>query len=225
MDTGAAYLLGAGLLGLFGVLGYHAWQTRGAHRRLSANAAARGWTFSAGTAPVVYTLSGQLDGIAFSVESRRPAGLVGQNRGTAPTVTTVTLAAARIDGTVAATPVVPDAPGVALATALTGDLFARILLGQEAAVVNGLPDQTGAFAGGFPTSHRVFATDGDLARRVFGPELCDSLDAMGRSLGPTRPVVVIRTATQASVRVLDTVTDLDRIADLVRLAALVARGP
>lgn len=225
MDPGAAYLLGAGLLGLFGFLGYNAWQTSGNDRRLVAAASARGWSFTAGKPPVVYDLKGEVDGVPFAVVSRRPAGMVGQNRGNVPTVTMVTVPAPRIEGAAAALPVVPDTGGLAFAKALAGDMFARTLLGDEARAVRELSDVTEAFGGSFPSGYQISATTSGLALHIMGPDLRETLAALAEKRGQMRPVVLIRSATQASVRVLETVTDLDEIESLVQLALLLARKP
>jgi hypothetical protein len=51
------------------------------------------------------------------------------------------------------------------------------------------------------------------------------LAALAERRGKMRPIVLIRSATQASVRILETVTDLDEIESLVRLALFLARKP
>lgn len=225
MDPGAAFLLGAGLLGLFGFLGFHVWQTRARHRRLARSASVRGWSFTAGKPPLVYELKGEVSGLPFAAVSRRPAGMLGQNQGKAPTVTMITVPAPRMEGAVAALPAMPDTAGLAFAKAIVGEMFAQILLGDEARAVHELSDVTEAFEGNFPSGYQVSATTGDLALHLLGPELRQTLATLAASRGPMRPIVLIRSATQASVRVLETVTDLDEIEDLLQLAILLARKP
>ena len=225
MDQGAAYLLGAGLLCLFGFLGFHAWRTRDKNGRLAKSAKDRGWSFTAGKPPLVHEVTGAVAGVPFTAVSRRPAGMLGQNRGNAPTVTTVTVPAPRIEGAVAAVPAMPDAQGLALAKALVGDLFADLLLGDEAPAVRDLPDVTEAFGNSFPLGYQVSATTSDLAMHIMGPDLRETLAALAEKRGQMRPVVLIRSATQASVRVLETVSDLDEIENLVKLALQLARKP
>lgn len=224
MDMGAAYLLGAGLLGLFGFLAVHAWRTRERTGRLARSVLDRGWSFAAGKPPVIHEVTGAVAGLPFTAVSRRPAGMLGQNRGNAPTITMVTVPATRIEGAVAALPAMPDTAGLAFAKALAGDLFAEILLGDDAPAVEALPDVTAAFGGSFPSGYKVSASTGELALHHLGTELRQTLSDLAESRGRKRPVVLICRGTQASVRVLETVSDPDEIEALVRLAVLLARA-
>lgn len=173
---------------------------------------------------MIHVVTGTVAGMPFTAVSRRPAGMLGQNRGNAPTLTVVTVPAPRIEGAVAAVPAMPDTAGMALANHLAGGLFSEILLGEEARTVAALPDVTAAFGGGFPSGYRVSASAVDLALHHLGPDLRQTLSALSESRGAMRPVVLIRTGTQATVRVLETVSDQDEIEALVRLAILLARA-
>ena len=122
-------------------------------------------------------------------------------------------------------PAMPDTGGLAFAKALTEDLFASILLGDEARAARDLSDVTEAFRGDFPPGYQVSATTADLALQVLEPEMRQILAALSERRSKMRPIVLIRSATQASVRTLETVTDLDEIESLVRLALFLARKP
>jgi len=224
MSVSAGIFLGVALLGLFIFLGYHAWQTRGESRRIAGQADARGWNYKAGAPPVIYELSGEVEGAPFTVVSRRPAGMLGANRGNAPTVTALSMEAPHIEGIVIAEPAMPAGGGAALANALAGDLFRTILLGEDADAARSLRDVTASFGGTFPGTHAVSASDPLLAQRLLHAEVQRALSGLAGRFGARRPIVLVRRQTGVSVRVLDSLTSLEDVEAIALLAAAAARA-
>lgn len=155
MDIGAAIMLGLAVAALLGYLVLNAIRMKAVTRRFAEQAKARGWSLIGGTGSLAYTVEGQARGLPFKVVSRRPTGMVGQTRGNAPTITTVTMTAPRIEGHVIAHPVIPESFSSKLALAMGGRMLHKLLLGSEANSVEEMKDVTDAFKG-------VFAQRGGL---------------------------------------------------------------
>lgn len=223
MDTGAAVLLGTGLLALFAFLAYHGWSTRNRSRNLAARAAQRGWSFQPGSAPVLFQISGSVAGTPFTASQRRPAGVIGQNQGQAPTVTELTLPSPRLNGTVILHPDMRQAGLAALPQQLMGGLIHRVLFGQDHTLAEGLPDVTGTLGTALPAAYRVAASDPELAQRILTPQFGGMLADLAALHGPQRPITLVRSDAHTTLRILAAIDDLDRLEALARLATEAAR--
>lgn len=158
MDPLAGVVLGAGLLGLAILLIVVTVRGKRKNARLARDAGRRGWAFTPGPAPVVSTIAGTVDGVAFQATSRRPAGLLGDNRGAVPTVTEVTVAAPALAGGVILRPARADGAGAGLAEALLAGPFRAQVMGDRAAAITGLTDATDAIGTAAPRDTAVEAT-------------------------------------------------------------------
>ena len=223
MDIGAAIMLGLAVAALLGYLVLNAIRMKAVTRRFAEQAKARGWSVIGGTGPLAYTVEGQARGVPFKVVSRRPTGMVGQTRGNAPTTTTVTMTAPRIEGHVIAHPIIQESFGSKLAFAMGGRMLHKLLLGSETSAVDEMNDVTGAFKGVFPSTHIVAATNAALAQQVFSKDTRQMLTELSRSFGHRRPIVMIRKSTSVAVRVLAEPSSIEDLDALIKMAQLLAR--
>lgn len=223
MDISAGIFLGLGLLALALLLGLHAYRHRGARQAMAQGAQSRGWTFTPGSGALLYRIEGRIEGQPFSAESRRPTGMTGQNRGSAPTVTVIKVDAPLDDGLLILQPALPDGPGGALAGARAGGLFRRILLGDHAETASRLDDMTTLLANQLPDGLLVLASDAALVQRLNDPRAHSALTAFLAAHDRKLPATLIRNPQGVTIRILDSVTAPDHIERAARLARTVAR--
>lgn len=219
MDIGAGIVLGVGIVALAVLLIVVTLRGRRDRARMGDEAARRGWSYAAGVAPVNYTLSGVHEGLAFELVSRRPAGLLGDNRGAAPTVTALTADAPRIDGAAIILPPIGDGAESAVPRALMDGPFRTMIVGDEAADVAGLSDVTGAVGAAAAARVSVEATSVGIAERLLDAPARTALDALRQRLGAENPVIIVRSASSITVRVLGQITALDDITAMAELAS------
>ena len=221
MDQSAGWLLGIGLLGLFVVLVRHGWKTRGERRAMIADAKTRGWTYVSGPGPAACRIEGLVDGVAFRATRRRAAGRLGDAPGGPRQVTEVTVPAPAVEGRVIVLPALPPMAG--LAAGLTGGLFHRILLGEDAARAEALREAPHILADPLAQTHHVLASTDALAREVLVPRTIDALAKEVARIGASHPVVLIRDQATVTLRLLDAVSTTRDIEMLARLAVTAAR--
>lgn len=224
MDPSAGIFLAVALVALAAVLITVTRRGQAETTRRAADARSRGWTYSAGRAPVIATVKGAIDGEEFAAVTRRPAGMLGDNRGRLPTSTTVTVSAPHGDGAVVLSPAQPSGDGATIAGALLDGPLRSFVVGDEVPAIDGLTDVTSVVASSAPPETRVEATTVSLAQQILTGEVRDSVAQLAQGDGAKRPVVVVRRSGAASVRLLAEVTDLDEIERMARLAVAVARA-
>lgn len=224
MDPSAGIFLAVALVALATVLIVVSRRGQADTARRAADARSRGWRYSAGRAPVIATLEGVIDGVAFTAVTRRPAGMLGDNRGRLPTSTTVTVSAPHHDGAVVLSPALPSGDGAVIAGALLDGPLRSLVIGDDAVALDGLTDVSSVMASSAPPETRVESTSVSYAQQVLTAEMRDRFARLAHSDGAKRPVVVVRRSGAASVRVLAEVVGLDDIERMARLAVAVARG-